>query len=278
MRFLVTGAAGQLGSAMVERLSPVGDVFAMRRNDLDITQAGDVDRVFRETRPDVVVNCSAYNFVDDAEHQATQALEVNAFGVLALARGARASGALLIHYSTDFVFDGETARSYTEADAPSPQSNYGLSKLLGEWFAADSPSHYVLRVESLFGGRPAKSSVDRILDAIRQGQPTRVFIDRTVTPSYVVDVAEATLKIVQSRPAPGLYHCVNSGTTTWLGVAQEVARLLSVQPTLVPVEMASIPFPAKRPRYCALSNEKLRTVGIHMPDWREALARYVQRI
>ena len=278
MRFLVTGASGQLGSAIVERFSPAGDVFAMRRNDLDITQAGDVDRVFRETRPDVVVNCSAYNHVDDAEHQATQALAVNAFGVLSLARAARASDALLIHYSTDFVFDGETARSYTEDDAPSPQSNYGLSKLLGEWFAADSPSHYVLRVESLFGGRPAKSSVDRILDAIRHGQPTRVFIDRTVTPSYVVDVAEATLKIVQSRPAPGLYHCVNSGTTTWLGVAQEVARLLSVQPTLVPVAMASIPFPAKRPRYCALSNEKLRAVGIHMPDWREALARYVQRV
>ncbi|HEU4936314.1 MAG TPA: dTDP-4-dehydrorhamnose reductase [Vicinamibacterales bacterium] len=278
MRFLVTGAAGQLGSVMVDRLSPAGDVFAMRRNDLDITQAGDVDRVFRETCPDVVVNCSAYNQVDAAEEQAAQALEVNAFGVLALARAARTSGALLIHYSTDFVFDGETARSYTEDDAPSPQSNYGLSKLLGEWFAADSPSHYVLRVESLFGGRPAKSSVDRILDAIRQGQPTRVFTDRTVTPSYVVDVAEATLKIVQSRPAPGLYHCVNSGTTTWLGVAQEVARLLSVQPTLVPVEMASVPFPAKRPRYCALSNEKLRAVGIHMPDWREALARYVQRV
>ena len=175
----------------------------------------------------------------------------------------------------DFVFDGETSRPYTESDAPSPQSNYGRSKLLGEWFAADAPSHYVLRVESLFGGRLAKSSIDRILDTIQRGEPTRVFVDRTVTPSYVVDVVEATVKILQSRPAPGLYHCVNSGTTTWLGVAEEAARLLSLQPTLVPVEAASISFPAKRPRYCALSNEKLRDAGIHMPDWRSALARYV---
>jgi dTDP-4-dehydrorhamnose reductase len=276
MRFLVTGAAGQLGSAVVERLSPVGVVFAVPRKELDITQHADVVRVFRDTRPDVVVNCSAYNQVDDAEQQAMRALEVNAFGVLALARAARASGALLIHYSTDFVFDGETSRSYTEDDPSSPQSNYGRSKLLGEWFAADAASHYVLRVESLFGGRAAKSSIDRILDAIRQGQPVRVFTDRTVTPSYVVDVAEATLKLIQSRPASGLYHCVNSGTTTWLGVAEELARLLSRQPTLVPVEMASIPFPAKRPRYCALSNEKLRAAGIDMPDWRDALARYVR--
>ncbi len=275
MRFLVTGASGQLGSAVVDRLSAVGVVCAVTRDELDITRDAEVARVFRDTRPDVVVNCSAYNHVDQAEDQPSQALNVNAFGVLTLARAARATGAVLVHYSTDFVFDGETSRPYTESDPPSPQSNYGLSKLLGEWFAADAPSHYVLRVESLFGGRLAKSSIDRILDAIRQGHPARVFVDRTVTPSYVVDVAEATVRILQSRPAPGLYHCVNSGITTWLGVAEEVARLLSLEPTLVPVEMASISFPAKRPRYCALSNEKLREAGIHMPDWRNALARYV---
>jgi len=277
MRFLITGAAGQLGSAIVELFSRVGSVAAMKRNELDITQTSEVVRVFRDTRPDVVVNCSAYNRVDDAEHEALQALDVNAFGVLALAQAARAEGAVLIHYSTDFVFDGETSRAYTEDDPPSPQSNYGRSKLLGEWFAADAPPHYVLRVESLFGGHPAKSSVDRILDAIRQGQPARVFTDRIVTPSYVDDVAEATLKIIHTRPPTGLYHCVNSGTSTWLRLAEEAARLLSVQATLVPVEMNSVTLPAKRPRYCALSNDKLRAAGIEMPDWRDALARYVAR-
>jgi dTDP-4-dehydrorhamnose reductase len=275
MRFLVTGAAGQLGSVIVERFSAFGDVTAMTRNDLDISRESDVVQAVRDRRPDVIINCSAYNHVDRAEEQAVQAFEVNAFGVLALARAAREAGTVLVHYSTDFVFDGESDRPYVESDSAAPQSNYGRSKLLGEWFAAEAHAHYVLRVESLFGGRPAKSSIDRILDTIRQGQPARVFADRTVTPSYVVDVADATLKIIQSRLASGVYHCVNSGTTTWLGVAEEAGRLLSLQPTLVPVEAASISFPAKRPRYCALSNEKLRAVGVQMPDWRDALARYV---
>src|SRR5678815_1972381 len=123
MRFLVTGAAGQLGSAMVERLSSAGSVTPL-------TRAADVLQAVRATRPDVIVNCSAYNHVDDAEDQATQALDVNAFGVLALARAARESGAVFVHYSTDFVFDGQTSRHYTENDPPAPQSNYGLSKLL----------------------------------------------------------------------------------------------------------------------------------------------------
>jgi dTDP-4-dehydrorhamnose reductase len=275
MRFLVTGAAGQLGSVIVEHFSSFGHVTPMTRTDLDIRCESDVVRAVGQARPDVIINCSGYNQVDLAEDEATQALDVNAFGVLNLARAARANGAVLVQYSTDFVFDGETSRPYTESDPPSPQNNYGRSKLLGEWLAADAPSHYVLRVESLFGGRLAKSSVDRILDAIRRGEPTRVFVDRTVTPSYVVDVAEATARLLAIQPPAGVYHCVNSGITTWLGVALEAARLLGREPHLIPTHVASVSMPARRPKYCALSNEKLHGVGIDMPDWQEALARYV---
>ncbi len=275
MRFLVTGAAGQLGSVIVERFSAFGDVTPMTRNDLDISREPDVLRAVRDARPDVIVNCSAYNQVDRAEEEAADALNVNAFGVLALARAAREAGAVLVHYSTDFVFDGEIDRPYLETDAAVPQSNYGRSKLLGEWFAADAPVHYVLRVESLFGGPLARSSIDRILDTIQRGEPTRVFVDRTVTPSYVVDVAEATVRLLSIRPPGGIYHCVNSGVTTWLEVAQEAARLLRREPNLIPTRVASVSLPARRPKYCALSNEKLSAVGIGMPDWQDALARYV---
>jgi len=275
MRFLVTGAAGQLGAVIVERFSAFGEVTAMTRTDLDISCESDVLRAAGQARPDVIINCSAYNQVDLAEEQAPQALAVNAFGVLALARAANENDAVLIHYSTDFVFDGEIDRPYMESDPAAPQSNYGRSKLLGEWFAADAPLHYVLRVESLFGGPLAKSSVDRILDAIRRGEATRVFVDRTVTPSYVVDVAEATARLLTIRPPAGVYHCVNSGVTTWLDVALEAARLLGREPNLIPTNVASVSMPAKRPKYCALSNEKLHGVGIGMPDWQEALARYV---
>lgn len=277
MRVLVTGAAGQLGREVVTRFSAFADVRAMTRQDLDISAEADVLRTTRAFSPDIIVNCSAYNAVDQAEDDPAQALEANAFGVLSLARAARASGAMLIHYGTDFVFDGNATSPYRETDAPLPTSNYGLSKLLGEWFAADAPVHYVLRVESLFGGERAKSSVDRILDGIRRDEVVRVFVDRTVTPSYVEDVAEATVRLIETRPPCGLYHCVNSGTTTWLWIAEEAARLMRREASIERVNVDSVKLRAKRPKYCALSNEKLRLAGIEMPTWQDALARYVER-
>ena len=132
------------------------------------------------------------------------AIKGNALGVRALARASSAVGATLVHYSTDFVFDGEGERPYSEGDAARPLGNYGLSKLLGEYFALEVPSAYVLRVESLFGGKRAKSSVDKILAGIRAGQPVRVFADRTVSPSYVDDVVDATDKLLVAR------HCARA--------------------------------------------------------------------
>ncbi len=278
MRVLVTGAAGQLGGAIVRSFATSSTVTAMTRQDLDITVEADVMRVARDLAPQVVVNCSAYNAVDQAEDEPAQALEANAFGVLALARAAREVGAVLIHFGTDFVFNGETAAPYRETDAPLPRSHYGLSKLLGEWFAEDAPAHYVLRVESLFGGEKPRSSVDRILDGIRRGDAVRVFVDRTVTPSYVDDVAAAAMRVVDTRPACGLYHCVNSGVTTWLGIAEEVARLMRLEASIEPVSVDTVNLRARRPKYCALSNEKLRLAGIEMPSWQDALARYIARV
>jgi dTDP-4-dehydrorhamnose reductase len=277
MRVLVTGAGGQLGRAIVRRFSASAAVTATTRQDLDITVEADVSRVVRDASPDVIVNCSAYNAVDRAEDDPAQALDANAFGVLALARSARESGAVMIHYSTDFVFDGTAGAPYRETDAPVPASNYGLSKLLGEWFAEDAPVHYVLRVESLFGGERAKSSVDRILEGIRRNEVVRVFTDRTVTPSYVDDVAEATLRLLEVRPPAGLYHCVNSGVSTWVGIAEEAARLLGREAALDRVSVDQVKLRAKRPKYCALSNEKLSQAGIPMPSWQDALARYIAR-
>lgn len=276
MRVVVTGAAGQLGRAIVDRFASSATVIPLARGDLDVTCEADVLRRAEAERPDVIINCAAYNAVDEAEDDAPTALAENSLAVLALARAARACGATLVHYSTDFVFDGRADRPYVETDAPHPESNYALSKLLGEWFAADAPRHYVLRVESLFGGERAKSSVDRILDALKAGEPARVFVDRTVTPSFVADVADATAQLLERCPAEGTYHCVNSGTTTWLGIAEEAARLLGCRAHLVPVSVHAVSLKAKRPQYCALSNEKLRQAGIDMPTWQDALARYIE--
>jgi dTDP-4-dehydrorhamnose reductase len=273
-RVMVTGAAGQLGSTIAARFLPRYDVIPFSRAELDLSDAAAVLTAARACRPAVIVNCAAYNDVEAAEDAAQAALTGNALAVQALVRAAGDTGATLIHYSTDFVFDGTIDRPYLETDPCRPLSTYGMSKLLGEYFALERADAYVVRVESLFGGRPAKSSIDKIVAAVRGGQPVRVFAERTVTPSYVDDVASATEGILERRPAPGVYHCVNSGVTTWLGVAEEIVRLLGVEAEIVPVKVADVKLKAKRPLYCALSNAKLAAAGIEMPSWQDAIARY----
>ncbi len=279
MKIAVIGAAGQLGHESTRVFAARGhQVVSLTRREVDVTDHAAVQQVVAAVSADVIVNCTAFNDVDGAEDRPSEALAVNAFAVRSLARACAEAGATLVHYSTDFVFDGTADHPYRESDRANPQSVYAQSKLLGEWFAADAPRHYVLRVESLFGGAAARSSVDRIVDALATGQPARVFTDRTVSPSYVEDVAEATESLLARDAAPGLYHCVNTGATTWAGIGEEVARLVGADPRLLEgVSVDSVRMRAARPRYCALSNEKLREAGIEMPTWRDALGRYLRR-
>ena len=276
MKILITGAHGQLGSHLTEVFAGRADVVAFTRPDLDLADSPALERTIASHHPDVVVNCAAFNDVDGAEDRAVEAIQVNALAVRAMARAAASVGACLVHYGTDFVFDGFQAdRPYIETDPPAPQSVYGASKLLGEWFAADVPRWYVLRVESLFGGSRRPSTIDRIVSAMRAGQAARVFVDRTVTPSFVADVTEATWRLLELRAPAGVYHCVNSGVTTWFELGQEIARTLEIPADLVPTRVAEVTLKAKRPQFAALSNEKLRLVGIEMPTWQDALRRYL---
>jgi dTDP-4-dehydrorhamnose reductase len=274
---LVTGARGQLAGAIVNAYAETARIFAYSRSELDIADFHAVMARVCADRPDVIVNCAAYNKVDQAEDQPQDALTANAFGVRVLARAAAEVGATLVHYSTDFVFDGTATRPYVEDDLPNPQSVYAQSKLLGEWFARGLPRAFVLRVESLFGGANAKSSIDRIVHAIENGEEARVFKDRTVSPSYVADVAMATRALVE-RGDPGLYHCVGTGHGTWLDVAREIARIMGKErdARLTPMSVADVSLRAPRPQFAALSNEKLGRV-VPMPTWQDALRRYLAR-
>ena len=282
MRIAVVGAHGQLAAAVIHECQADHELLSFPRADLDVTDDRAVAAAMDAARPDLIVNGAAFTDVDGAEDHPIDALNINAFAVRALARAAGKLGAGLVHYSTDFVFDGRVSQPYTEADRPNPRSVYAASKLLGEWFALDAPRAYVLRVETLFGrapgGGPPKGSVAGIVRALQAGSAPTVFEDRTISPTYVIDAARATRHVIETQPSPGIYHCVNSGSCTWVELARELARLLGVEPRLKPTRMADMALRAVRPQYCALSNAKLRAAGVEMPSWQDALARYVSSL
>ncbi len=275
MKVLVTGARGQLAGTIIEAYRDSAQVFAYPREVLDIADHDAVMSRVQADTPDVIINCAAYNDVEGAEDEPDKALTANAFAVRVLVRAAQEIGATLVHYSTDFVFDGKATRPYVEEDVPNPQSAYAQSKLLGEWFALEAPRAFVLRVESLFGGANARSSIDRIAQAIAEGREAKVFCDRIVSPSYVVDVAAAT-KVLVGRGEPGLYHCVGTGHANWHEVGLEIARVMGKEQDahLRPVSVADVSLRASRPQFAALANDKLSCV-VPMPTWQDALRRYL---
>ena len=276
MNVLVIGAAGQLGRAMAARLAMEHTVTRWTRDEIDLRRHCELGDRVRQLAPAAIMNCAGYNNVDQAEQDQEIALDVNAMVVRTLARAAADLDAVLVTYSTDFVFAGTASVPYTEQDRPEPQSAYAQSKLVGEWMAADAPRHYVMRVESLFGGPKRRSSIDRIAAAVQSGEPAPVFVDRVVSPSFVADVAEASAHVLRTEAPFGLYHCVNTGHATWSEVGQEIARLLGkTEAALKPISVSDVALPAPRPQYAALSNAKLAATGFVMPTWQNAIARYL---
>lgn len=279
-RVVVTGAGGQLASFIVEAFAEAR-VVALTRASLDVTDPVAVARTVAGAKPDLIVNCAAFNDVDGAEERAVEAIATNALAVRSLARAAEAAGATLVHYSTDFVLNSDATGPHDEDVRPAPRGVYASSKLLGEWFAMEAgPRAYVLRVESLFGSPEGwagrRGTLDHIVDGIRLGREVKVFTDRVVSPSYSKDVAAATRHLVTSGAPAGLYHCVNDGYASWYDVAAEAARILGRAPRLVPMTVDEQPLPVPRPRYCALSTKKLAATGFAMPTWRDALRRWLE--
>jgi dTDP-4-dehydrorhamnose reductase len=278
MRVVITGAHGLLAAAIVREFAANHELVLLSHERLDITDDRAVAHTIATERPSAVINCAVYNGVDAAEDEPAQALRVNAFGVLALAKATRDIAATLVHFSSDFVFDGETDHPYSEEDRANPRSTYGASKLLGDWFALASPRAYVMRVESLFGPPNAagrRGSLATIVDHLRRGEEVPVFVDRVVSPSCTLDVARATRVLVERQAPPGLYHCVNSGHATWSEIAEHAAQLLGLPLRKRELTLETAGLRARRPRYCALSNAKLAAAGVNMRTWEDALAEFL---
>ena len=275
MRALLAGAEGQLGQALVRLL---GDrlVWAGGRSQLDVRAAASVTRVVEAARPDVVINATAYNKVDAAETEPAEALAVNAEGPLHLARAARAAGALVVHVSTDYVFDGRRAEPYREDDPPNPLGAYGVSKLAGEMLVAGAmPDHLIVRTSGVFaaGGSKAKggSFVERILARARSGQPLRVVADQTFSPTYAPDLAAGLLALIDAR-ARGLVHLTNDGACTWHEMAVAALDLAGIRVPVEAIRAQDLGLPARRPAYSVLDNARYRALGLPpLRHWRDAL-------
>ena len=280
MRILITGGLGRLATELHRHFCRDHQVVAPSRRDLDICSSAQVAEYIAQTRPDAIFNCAAFNEVDRAEDARKQAFAVNANACFRLAEYADAVGALLVHFSSDFVFDGLADRPYVETDAPHPLGVYGASKLAGEELARCATRHYVLRLASVFGPAPSNpprraTTIDRMLDALGTRAEVRAFRDRTVTPSYTPHVARALERILRDSPPHGVYHCTTSDCCTWLELANYLANVTNADAKITPVSTRDVPMRAPRPRYCALSSARLQAIGIPVPSWREVVAEYV---
>ena len=278
MKWLVTGAAGMLGRDTVEELLRRGEnVVGLAHAALDITDPGDVRRVFAEHEPDLVVNCAAYTAVDDAETDEGTALRINGVGPRLLAQACAEHGARLIHVSTDYVFDGEARDTpYPEDHTPAPRTAYGRTKLVGEQavLATLPDAGVVLRTAWLYGAHGGNFVATMIgLEARRD--TLDVVDDQRGQPTWSADVAEriADLGPRIGSEAKGVLHATNSGETTWFELAREVFRLIGADPDRVhPTTSAAFTRPAPRPAYSALGHSRWPQTGLGpLRDWRTAL-------
>jgi dTDP-4-dehydrorhamnose reductase len=278
---LVTGKGGQLGWELERALAPLGDVRAVDRETLDLSDPDSIRHYVRGSRPTIILNAAAYTAVDRAESEVEQARRINALAPAVLAEEAKRLGAWLVHYSTEYVFDGESAAAYVETDTPRPLNVYGQTKLEGEQAVQVSGApHLIFRTSWLYGAR-GHNFMRTILRLRTERSELRIVDDQIGAPTWVRWVAEATAQVLtvlrqQRREPEGLYHLTCGGSTSWYGFAkaivERVPAISAPETKLTPIPTTEYPLPARRPKNSRLSNERLRQdFGITLPSWESGL-------
>jgi dTDP-4-dehydrorhamnose reductase len=297
-RILLIGGTGQVGHELAVMLPRVGEVVVTDRSTLDLTRAADIVRIIRETQPEIIVNAAAYTAVDLAEKEPDRAHAINTEAPAVIASEAANMNALLVHYSTDYVFDGLKESPYSEDDATNPLNVYGKTKLDGENAIRDSGCrHLILRTAWVYATR-GKNFLLTILRLASQREELRIVSDQIGAPTWAHEIARATNSILERHaaaapgdaPATGTFHVTAGGTTNWhafaTAILEEVAKLPSSNPWLnaalsggpivtkriTPITTADYPTPARRPPYSVLSNARLAAAfRLQLPEWRDQL-------
>jgi dTDP-4-dehydrorhamnose reductase len=299
-RILVTGKNGQVGWELRRTLAPLGEVVAVGIEELDLAKPQAIRQFVRQLKPTLIVNPAAYTAVDKAESEPDLAMAINGTAPGVLAEEAKSLGALFVHYSTDYVFDGSKIGSYTEEDKPNPLNVYGQTKLAGEEaVAATGGTHLILRTSWIYGAR-GRNFLLTMLKLAKERQELKIVDDQIGAPTWCRMVAEATAQILSQLYSPlanrspqsigidpklsGIYHLTASGESSWHGFARAIVEhstlaIPNLNLRLIPIPTEAYPLPAARPRNSRLDNSKLAdTFGISMPGWDVALSTCMDEI
>jgi len=298
---LLTGGSGQVGGQMKASLAHLGRVVAPGRSELDLSSPDSIRNMMRTVNPQWVVNSAAYTAVDKAESDADAAFAANCTASAVLAEEAKKIGAVLIHFSTDYVFDGTKATPYTESDATNPLGVYGASKLAGEQaIAATRASHLIFRTSWVYGAT-GKNFLLTVLRVAREREEMRIVADQHGAPTWSFDLAAMTADLMEQVNAKatsegcsaaeivaansGVYHACNAGETTWFGFAEEAVRIARAQEPgqrfaqLIPITTAEYPTPAKRPQNSRMDCTKLaQRFGLSLPQWDRSLQKVMDAL
>ena len=279
MKILLIGASGQLGADLAKALAG-HELLAPPRRSLDLVQFDRVRRFVQSERPQVVINTAAFHRVDDCESRVSTALQVNGEAVHNLAVAARDVGAALVHYSTDYVFDGAAGRPYREGDPARPLNVYGVSKLAGEHLLESVwEKHFLIRTCGLYGRAGSRGKggnfVETMIRKAAGNESIRVVDDQRLTPTSTRELAGATAALIETSHY-GLFHVTSKGSCTWYEFAGEIFRLLGLEPDLAPTTSGAFSAAARRPAYSVLANHHLEELGMDgLKHWRDALREYL---
>jgi dTDP-4-dehydrorhamnose reductase len=295
-KILLTGKNGQVGWELQRTLASLGHVIAVGHREMDLADPDSIRKIVREVRPGLIVNAAAYTAVDKAESEPDLAMAVNGVAPGVMAEEAKRLNAAVIHYSTDYVFDGAKERPYVEDDAPNPLNVYGRTKLAGEQaIQATGAPHLILRTSWVYGAR-GRNFLLTILRLARERSELKVVDDQIGAPTWARLLAEVTSQMVAQLSSPlcrqaspisdvsGIYHAVPAGSTSWHGFAAKILENVSghagqTPPKLVPIPTSDYPLPAIRPRNSCVSNEKLtHAFGLEAPSWEDSLTLCLQEM
>jgi dTDP-4-dehydrorhamnose reductase len=281
MKLVIIGSNGQLGTDLMEVLSPQHDVVGLTHLDVEITDITSLKKI-ASLSPDIILNTAAYNRVPQAEQEPGAAFQINALGALNLAKVCDDFGIRLLHYSTDYVFDGRKQRPYTESDCTNPLNVYGSSKLAGEYFTLNySRRSYVVRVSGIYGKVPSRGKsgnfVTTMIKLAREKPEVRVVDDEILSPTPTYHIAKNTAALIKTD-AFGLYHMTCQGQCSWFEFAKVIWEKLQLKTPLNAASVKDFPVTVKRPLYSVLQNRNLSELGINqMPNWDEALVEFLKQ-